>query len=296
MGSHRTPVRTATAIAAAGPVLRHRLDEVLRCLSRAAAGDDNAASVHRLRVATRRASAALDLFAELLPKQEGRRIQRKLKRIRMRAGELRDLDVHLERVKGRSKEADLYRRVLGTQRKRATERLQRLATHLQDRGFRQRCQALAAAVAWPSRHGTPPRFDAWTREKLAPAAEDFFAQSEASASALHRLRIRTKKLRYLLELGDPEAVPRQEEALAALTTLQDRLGELHDHEAAADHLRKLAKKRPKHRERFKRLLALEKARGLKAEQAFTQFWTPDVKAMLAHRLGGDSEAHPLAES
>src|SRR6476659_4735118 len=54
--------------------------------------------VHRLRVATRRAWAALKLYKDLLPSKPGRWMKKRLRKIRHAAGEARDLDVLGQRL------------------------------------------------------------------------------------------------------------------------------------------------------------------------------------------------------
>src|SRR5215216_5421763 len=54
--------------------------------------------VHRLRVATRRAAAALKLYRDWLPLKPARWIKKRLRQIRRAAGETRDLDVLIERL------------------------------------------------------------------------------------------------------------------------------------------------------------------------------------------------------
>src|SRR5262245_11473393 len=49
--------------------------------------------VHQLRVATRRADAAMRAFADFLPRRKAKKLRRALKRIRRAAGEARDHDV-----------------------------------------------------------------------------------------------------------------------------------------------------------------------------------------------------------
>src|SRR5688572_19999557 len=54
--------------------------------------------VHRLRVSTRRAMAALKLYRDYLPRKRVRWVKKELKQIRRTAGEARDLDVLAERL------------------------------------------------------------------------------------------------------------------------------------------------------------------------------------------------------
>src|SRR2546423_3589961 len=55
--------------------------------------------VHRLRVATRRAAAALKLYRDRLPQKDARWGKKQLRKIRRAAGEVRDLDVLIARLR-----------------------------------------------------------------------------------------------------------------------------------------------------------------------------------------------------
>src|SRR5690348_13755555 len=82
--------------AAARHVLFARLEVVKDYLPRAALeADKDIEYVHQLRVGTRRADAALRIFADCLPKKSYRRGRRRLKRIRRAAAAARDWDVFL---------------------------------------------------------------------------------------------------------------------------------------------------------------------------------------------------------
>src|SRR3954467_8235956 len=54
--------------------------------------------VHRLRVATRRAAAALKLYRALVPLKRGRWVKKRLRKIRRAASEARDVDVLIKRL------------------------------------------------------------------------------------------------------------------------------------------------------------------------------------------------------
>ena len=84
---------------AARRVLTFRLEAVRDWLGQALreAGQDTE-YVHQLRVATRRASAALDVFAACLPPKVAKEAKDRLKLIRRAAGEARDWDVFLGRL------------------------------------------------------------------------------------------------------------------------------------------------------------------------------------------------------
>lgn len=61
--------------------------------------------VHQLRVATRRAIAAIDAFRDLLPTKRADWFTKQLRRIRRAAGEARDLDVLTDRLTGETGDA-----------------------------------------------------------------------------------------------------------------------------------------------------------------------------------------------
>src|SRR2546421_8231175 len=67
-------------------------------LDNALGGSDEAEHVHQLRVWTRRASAALKLFEPALPGSKARRMKKLLRKLRRTAGDIRDCDIHLQRL------------------------------------------------------------------------------------------------------------------------------------------------------------------------------------------------------
>ena len=101
-----TPVEEA-----ARHVLFVRLQVVQDYLPRAALeADDDVEYVHQLRVGTRRADAALRIFAGCLPGKTYRKARKHLKRLRRAAGAVRDWDVFLADLLGREKKADTRHR------------------------------------------------------------------------------------------------------------------------------------------------------------------------------------------
>lgn len=88
----KTPVADA-----ARQVLAARLEIVRDCLSLAVnPGERDSEHVHQLRVGTRRARAAVDIFACCLPAKTSKQLRSHLREIRRSAGEARDWDVLLE--------------------------------------------------------------------------------------------------------------------------------------------------------------------------------------------------------
>src|SRR5688500_7447245 len=89
-------------------------------------------AVHQARVATRRMSAGINLFRPLLSEAIGRKVRRRLRRVRRRLGPLRDLDVligHLDELRQRPR---LARGAVWLQDMLRAERAEAIA-HLSDR-------------------------------------------------------------------------------------------------------------------------------------------------------------------
>src|SRR5690606_26695441 len=112
---------------AAREVLSTRLSRVVSQARRVRTSDAAPKEVHRLRVAVRRAHAALDVFESVAPRRRRRRIARLLKRVRRAAGEARDLDVLAARIRKRelAGEYPLIWKELRRQRSQARRRLYR---------------------------------------------------------------------------------------------------------------------------------------------------------------------------
>src|SRR5438874_6648593 len=85
---------------AARKALALRFEALADALKPAAAWGVDPEPVHKLRVAARRASAALDTFADLLPGKLYRRTRKAVKRLRRSAGAARDTDVFLDTLRG----------------------------------------------------------------------------------------------------------------------------------------------------------------------------------------------------
>ena len=66
----------------------------------------NAERVHQLRVATRRAAAALGLYHDFVPRKSAKKMDARLKRIRRTAGDIRDCDMLLARFSSEVAQAE----------------------------------------------------------------------------------------------------------------------------------------------------------------------------------------------
>ncbi len=90
---------TSTVDDAARRSLEPRLAQVMHLLPMAAyLAEHDIEHVHRLRVATRRATAALELYKTCLPHNSHRWMKKRLRKIRRAVGDARDLDVLADRL------------------------------------------------------------------------------------------------------------------------------------------------------------------------------------------------------
>src|SRR5581483_3016666 len=122
----------APADSVARMALAERLVAVRHFLEHALDGADEAEEIHQLRVWTRRASAALKLFDPALPGAHARRMKKVLRKLRRTAGEIRDCDIHLDRLV--HEEVAVPKRVvreLNHDRRRARQKLKKLRRRLQ---------------------------------------------------------------------------------------------------------------------------------------------------------------------
>lgn len=204
----------------------------------AAARQGDVEAIHQLRVATRRLRALLRLFAPVLPTSLVTRGREGLRRLGRVIGAVRDLDVLDLALLARGRKLDgetraalePLRRELAQQRAAAlaglaTEldapRTRRLLTMLEEAPRRR--LPVRGAVRLGDVAGTlvEPHLRAVLR-----AGRDLDA--DAPDAALHRLRVRVKRLRYALEtlsaLREDELAP----VIGRLRALQDVLGEHQD--------------------------------------------------------------------
>ena len=198
--------------------------------------DEDPEHVHQLRVATRRALAAMDVFSDLLPVRRVRGIRAELKRLRRAAGDARDLDVLVERLrqwssrtKGGTSRQTIERIV--RHRRWAQKPIGKARARLDRTHFGRRLRGVVRRIRW--RCSLPEaRLGEFAQTVLCPMVSAFFAAATADLSdidTLHAMRIRGKKLRYTLELLAAGFDRRAHKALRAdFEQLQTKLGEIND--------------------------------------------------------------------
>ncbi|MFM7206246.1 MAG: CHAD domain-containing protein [Planctomycetaceae bacterium] len=239
-------MRELPAVAAARRVLLQRLSDVDRAVVCAGAKRATSESIHRLRVATRRASAVLQAFRPFVPRRPRRWLMRALRRMRHAAGEARDLDVLIARYRepGSLPGPGLRCRVLHmlvALRPATRQSIVDQASAPRRRTWRVHAADVVAGLRLSSADASVA---ACARRRCRRLAVDFLKRADRTlrdGRHVHRVRIEGKRLRYAVEVciavGGRKAV---ESCDRPLRSLQKRLGDYTDHAAAARRLREWA--------------------------------------------------------
>ena len=267
--------------------LQPRLSAVSHLLPMAAhLASHDVEHVHQLRVATRRATAALKLYGDCVPRKQFRWFKNRLRKIRRAAGDARDLDVL----------ADRLAREYGERVSPVIEFIERERTAVQPAIVRvaERCRSndrlvrktakLLQSIQMPAVEGQPTEarsFRGWSAAQFAATAELFSVAMPTESSTpveLHQFRIRAKALRYSIELVASAFDPALRKSLYPLIEkLQERLGTIQDHVAAAARCRTWeSNTRDEVLQETLRELAEAEDRGLiDAIRVFQAWWTDD---------------------
>jgi CHAD domain-containing protein len=206
-------------------------------------------NVHQLRVGTRRARAALDIFNGCLPSKVYRTAKKRLRDVRRAAGEARDWDVFLSALASREHRQnhrhraglDLLMGYALAQRSSAQEHLT-VAAGDDPFAFDRFLADTLAAVHEPQDSGlrtlidlARPQLAGLLRELEAAAGRDL-----ENYDQLHQVRIAGKRLRYAMEVfADcfPQAF--RDELYPAIEEMQEILGDANDSHVAAGRLESL---------------------------------------------------------
>ena len=205
----------------------------------------DAEALHQMRIGLRRSRAAITVFAKVSSDSKLNRIKTELKAATNKLGPARDLDVfaadvfkHLSESGAGEKEFAEASRDFTLKREKTYAAL---ADFIRSRRFR---KTLLDVAEWVET-GRWTRASAGAEQPIKKHAADVLAKfrkqirkkgsdlHELDARARHELRIRAKKLRYMMEFfvgvfpGHKNAKRRQT-ALSSLKTLQDTLGSLND--------------------------------------------------------------------
>lgn len=283
-GVNRMPVGQVAANA-----LRRCFDTVWLELRAAAALPDEVEHVHQLRVATRRALAAVDAFRPVIPLKKRTWFENRLRRLRRAAGEARDLDVLAIRLGGHDAATARGRlvKMLAKKRRESRAPIREALDELMAADWSTRVDRLLADVRGRRRRS---RFRSYARRRLKPMVESFFKKADRSPHEdddIHALRIEGKRLRYALEifgtmLPSRDRIPCQE----SLERLQKTLGDFTDHASAADRLTRWARKAHAgpNRDMLVALRDNESEQAARARKCFCTWWSPGRRRSLRRRF------------
>ena len=238
-----TPSRTDPAVIAMAGVLASHLRAFTREHLKALAGDVEA--IHRMRVATRRMRAALRMLEELMPDGPAKPAAQELAWLCDAIGKVRDLDVLVAGLTGRAARLDPdFIRALDplweTIRRRRAEEQTRLGEALHSERCGILVQRLGATPPEPSPEAVT--LGATASRIVRPIVRAVLRAGagldETSPSeALHRLRVRVKRLRYGLEPLQAVGGKALSKMLERLEDVQERVGAYHDAVTAVAWLR-----------------------------------------------------------
>jgi CHAD domain-containing protein len=189
--------------------------------------------LHDMRVATRRLRAALKLYSDVLPKR-AERYERDLRWVARALGEVRDLDVHLQRLSEEaSRNGEVLEEVVSLLRERRVEARRGMLEALDSNRY----ERLIASFSATLRRGRSPTPTSPILETAPDLLRDRYKKVRKSANTLsedsppehfHELRKKGKRLRYALEpLQEIYGKPAQK-MVKLLKKTQDDLGDHQD--------------------------------------------------------------------
>lgn len=277
---------------AAKKTLRRRLRYVWKAMEEADdAGSKFSEPVHQLRVATRRGMAAMQGYAELLPRKKAAWVEKQLKRIRRKAGEARDFDVLTERLSERA-DAERLRPLIDRLcelRRDAQRPIERTYRRLLRRDFSGRVKRMLRKIHRP-RHCREATYVAWARVGLQRVVDAFFTAAAGDlndVATLHQFRIEGKLLRYALEyFGGAFGPEVREQLYPQIEQLQSLLGLINDHASAMAHFEnwRAAWNDEALSPLLAELIAGEKDALRDARQEFFRWWTTQRSAELKQQF------------
>jgi len=266
------------------------------------ARDDDPDAVHDFRVAVRRLRSWLQLWDAALDGAVPRKQRRKIRDIAHATGPARDLQVHLEWLRG--EEAGATGRALADVERAIADLVARRGDAMRDvhraaRTFIRRhaslSRRLSARCAELEVPEQGPTFGAALAEQVELAANALrdrltTVRGAARDAELHQARIAAKRLRYLVERAE-HAVVGAPAMVRDLKQLQDLAGDAHDVHVFSRELRKIFKRSGV---RGRRTLDVRlRQRGAKAYSIVAQHWLEEESsgffrrtATVAARLRG----------
>jgi len=272
----------------ASRVLDARLKAVFHSLPLAAEkSDEDVEHVHQLRISVRRAVEAVRVFSGLMEEAEVSALRDRLRRIRLAADEARNWDVMCERFSQGSCE-DITARIVEQIKSHRKEAQGPIAAVYQDITgdiCEAKIETLVQEIESHDHGEGKRRFTRQVHRYLNPVVKKFFKAAESDLTtddSLHALRIRTKKLRYTMEIVAMAFDPAFRALYRQVSLFQDLLGTVNDHATVKTLFQDwLLKSDDMEQKAFLEGLLLAEERATKDLQAaFLTTWTPEVVSAL----------------
>ncbi len=286
---------TSSVDDAARRSLEPRLAQVMHLLPMAAyLAEHDIEHVHRLRVATRRATAALKLYKACLPRKSHRWMKKRLRKIRRAVGDARDLDVLADRLAREYGDAaapviDL----VATTRTAVQPAIRRIAEQCSHHDLlATKTARLLHQLHFTNAHEStdqPADFREWATTQFAKVADEFVAAMPTPSSTtveLHQFRIRGKALRYVIELvASALGSDLRKKLYPIVEDLQEYLGAIQDHVAAIDRCNAWAAESRNQllAETLRELIEAER-RGMTESVDIFRAWWSEERAMRVREL------------
>jgi len=218
----------------------------------------NPKTIHDIRVASRRVQQILDYLYPAPRPPAVRRLRSRLRRSRRILGKLRDYDVFIAAIDKRLKSKRLAQRQAWTAiHDRLKQRRIKLMKKARERFDKEDIPGLCTQLNSLLNNGDL-QFDAAKSPPLRPEAivialkrlwQDLSDEAAESLRKprpvnIHGVRIKAKRLRYLLEVAEELGNPHAEMPLVWLRRLQQQLGDWHDLEVQEKILLNMNSRRP----------------------------------------------------
>ena len=193
---------------------------------------DDPEELHDMRVATRRLRAALKLYADALPRR-AEQYERDLRFVASALGEVRDLDVHLERLAEESRSGEALEEVVARLEERRAAARRRMLEMLDSKRYERLVSNFTGTLRrGRSRSPVDSILDAapiLVRRRYKKVRKGMKALTEDSPPEdFHDVRKKGKRLRYALEpLQEIYGKP-AEDMVKLLKAIQDDLGDHQD--------------------------------------------------------------------
>ncbi|HEY3288645.1 MAG TPA: CHAD domain-containing protein [Anaerolineae bacterium] len=243
-----TGVKATTIGGMAWDVVRNNFAAILSYECGARLGDDSE-QIHQMRVSIRRMRAAFRIFGDVLPQRIAKQAT-ELSWVAKELGAVRDLDVMIERTIAWSLESadtTAFQTVAAWLIAERSEEFQRLLETLNSERYAKFTTDFARLLRKPFPG------PAWAQAPALKAIPALIRQRyrkvrklgdtlkpTSPATDFHRLRIKSKRLRYGLEFIEPLYGKPAKRALTEASIMQDTLGYFQDAQVAIHRLRALS--------------------------------------------------------